>query len=104
MTQPIPSNPTGTKTTERGAERLESELPLTHGRSHTVTKNISATGVFFVTDEVQTPGSTISFTVEVVVDGERFNLVCEGQVVRVEQVDGRLGIAAKLSSSFIEAA
>lgn len=88
----------------RGAERIVSALPLTHGCSHTFTENISATGVFFETDEHQTPGSVVNFTVEVLIKGEKFNLVCEGEVVRVEPRGGKIGIAAKLSRSFLEVA
>jgi len=78
------------------------ELPVKHGISAATTQNISATGVLFSTEEVAELGSTVSFTVEVVMDGKRLNLVCEGQVVRVEHENGRTHVAARLSDSFFE--
>ncbi len=97
------NSPTETLT-QRGADRIESALPLTIGSSHAFTQNISATGVFFETEEDQTPGSTVSFSVEFLIDGQKFNLVCEGQVVRVEPRGTRIGVAAQLTSSFLEVA
>jgi hypothetical protein len=42
----------------------------------------------------------VHFVVEVLVKGERLKMVCAGDVVRVEQKLGMVGIAVKLSSSF----
>lgn len=85
---------------ERGADRFDTELPVEMGSIQGLTRNISATGVYFETETAQEPGSRVHFTVEVNVRGEKLKLVCEGEVVRVDHNNGTLGIAAKLVSSF----
>lgn len=85
---------------ERGADRFIAELPVEIGGFHGLTRNISATGIYFETEVAQAPGSRVSFTVEVNVRGEKLKLVCEGEVVRVDHHGGVLGIAAKLESPF----
>ena len=67
---------------------------------HSLTRNISATGVYFETDTFQMPGSRIHFTVEVVVRGQKFKLECNGEIIRVEQNDDKTGVAVKLDTSF----
>ncbi|HEY8907169.1 MAG TPA: PilZ domain-containing protein [Rhodoferax sp.] len=84
----------------RSSERFSSELPVEIGGALGLTRNVSATGVYFETTVDQTPGSKVTFVVEVLVKGERLKMVCAGDVVRVEQKLGTVGIAVKLSSSF----
>ena len=69
-------------------------------RSPGVTRNISATGVYFETSEEPSPGSKVSFTIEVLVNGETLKMVCSGEVVRVDHKEGKVGIAVKLANSF----
>jgi hypothetical protein len=85
---------------ERGADRFATELPIEMGLVHGLTRNISATGIDFETENAQEPGSRVHLAVEVVVHGERLKLVCDGSVVRVDHKGGVLGIAAKLDGSF----
>ena len=85
---------------ERGADRFATELPIEMGLVHGLTRNISATGIYFETENVQEPGSRVHLAVEVIVHGEKLKLVCDGKVVRVDHKDGVLGIAAKLDGSF----
>jgi hypothetical protein len=84
----------------RSAERFTSELPVEISGAIGMTRNVSATGVYFETTADQAPGSRVHFVVEVLVKGERLKMVCAGDVVRVEQKLGMVGIAVKLSSSF----
>lgn len=65
-----------------------------------VTRNISATGVYFETSVEPAPGSKVSFTVDVLVNGESLKMVCSGEVVRVDHKEAALGIAVKLANSF----
>lgn len=88
----------------RGADRFDTELPVDVGGVQGLTRNICATGVYFETEVKQETGSRVQFTVEVNVRGEKSKMVCEGEVVRVEQHDGRVGIAVKLVSSFFSSA
>ena len=84
----------------RGTDRFDTELPVEIGGIQGLTRNISASGIYFETEMAQEPGSRVHFTVEVNVRGEKLKLVCEGEVVRVDRNDGVLGIAVKLASSF----
>lgn len=70
------------------------------GGAYGLTRNVSATGVYFETTADQVPGSRVRFMVEVLVRGERLKMICAGNVVRVEQKLGTVGVAVKLSSSF----
>ncbi|OIP17067.1 MAG: hypothetical protein AUK51_08860 [Comamonadaceae bacterium CG2_30_59_20] len=65
-----------------------------------VTRNISATGVYFETSAEPASGAKVSFTVDVLVNGESLKMVCSGEVVRVDRKDALVGIAVKLANSF----
>lgn len=84
----------------RQADRFNIELPVELGNMQGLTRNICATGIYFETEAAQTPGSHVRFTVEVTIRGEKSKMVCEGEVVRVENKDGMVGVAVALSSSF----
>lgn len=89
---------------QRGADRFESTLPVEFAHAYGWTRNISATGVYFETDLVPEPGSRVHFAVELVSQGEKRKLFCDGEVVRVDRNNGVLGIAAKLTGSFFSEA
>lgn len=89
---------------ERGDERFPTELSMETDGIPGLTKNVSATGIYFETQAAHEIGSRVHLTVEVNVRGEKLKLVCDGMVVRVDHKDGVLGIAAKLESSFFSAA
>lgn len=84
----------------RGADRFNTTLPVEIAGIQGVTRNISATGIYFEADMAQELGACVRFTVEMSLRGEKLKLACEGQVVRVDHKDRGLGIAAKLVSSF----
>lgn len=96
--QTNPSYPAGLS--RRSADRFASELPIEIGGVLGLTRNVSATGVYFETTRDQVIGSRVNFMVEVIVKGERLKMVCTGDVMRVDQKLGTVGIAVKLSSSF----
>jgi hypothetical protein len=85
---------------QRAADRFTSELPIEINGLQGLTRNISATGVYFETTRDQAPGSRVHFVVEVTVNGERLKMVCAGEVVRVEHKDATVGVAVKLANSF----
>ena len=76
--------------------RIEAKLPVKLGDMRGSTVNISASGVFFEMEKDQKEGSTIQFNVELNTPGGPFLLVCQAKVVRVEEIDGRFGIATKI--------
>lgn len=84
--------------------RVKAEFPVhapngAQGR----TKDISATGIFLELDTKQKPGSIISFWVELDTPGAKMKLVCQAEVVRVEQADGKTKVATKIISQELQA-
>ncbi len=59
--------------------------------------------MFFETDVNYAAGSEISFSIELEGPGGKMMLRCQGQIVRVEQRDGKIGVAAKIIESRLEA-
>lgn len=94
------NGPPTSRLSRRAADRFSSELPVEINGTHGLTRNVSATGVYFETTVDKAPGSKVQFVVEVMVKGELLKMVCSGEVVRVEHKVTTVGIAVKLSSSF----
>jgi len=86
------------------ADRINSCLPLSVNGKAGVTRDISATGVFFEIDENFSAGTKIQFEVELNTPGGPLRLVCDGEVVRVVTEGGRSGVAAKILNQSIESA
>lgn len=83
----------------RREHRFDTTLPVTLEQGSGVVWNVSASGIYFVTDVTMQKGDPVSFTLE-------FNdspsgplkLRCIAQVVRVEECDGKFGVGAAISS------
>lgn len=78
------------------AKRVKAAIPLTteDGVSGLIT-DISTAGILFELPEKREPGSVISFSIELKTPGGPMKLIGEGEVVRVEEEDGKFRIAAK---------
>jgi len=78
------------------AKRVKAAIPLTteDGVSGLIT-DISTAGILFELPEKKEPGSVISFSIELKTPGGPLKLIGEGEVVRVEEEDGKFRIAAK---------
>ena len=85
---------------ERGSDRFETELPVDIDGAEGLTRNISATGIYFETGADHEPGSRVHFTIEMIIQGQKKKLVCDGEVVRVDRKGSTVGIAARLVESF----
>jgi hypothetical protein len=74
------------------------ELPLHLDQGSGLTRDISQDGVFFYTDQTLTPGMPLRFALELrhIAHDETFYLHCLGQVVRVEKIGKKMGIAATI--------
>jgi len=89
----------GRKTpTNRQEDRLPSKFPIKLAEAEGLTHNISASGIFFELEKNQTEGSKITFTIELQTPGGPLHLVCQAEVVRVQELNGKFGIAAKITS------
>ena len=88
---------------KRREHRMRATRPVRLERGTGVTRNISMSGVFFVTDVDYAPGNVINFAIEL--DGpagQKLMLGCRGMIVRVERQDGNVGVAAKIVASKLE--
>jgi hypothetical protein len=91
--------------TRRNEDRISMAVPVhLQGGASGTTRDISASGIYFETDLEPILESPLDFTVEFRNGGVGgLSLRCRGQVLRVEPVGGRIGVAAKLIESKLEA-
>ena len=86
----------------RGA-RISATRPVRLDRGTGVTRNISASGVFFETDVDYAPGSEIVFAIELDgPKGERLMLRSRGHIVRIQLRGSKVGVAVKIVASKLE--
>ncbi len=85
------------------SKRYRTDLPTTVNGVSGVTHNVSATGLYILQDQQCETGSRIDFLIDLATPGGQLKLCCEGEVVRVDKVDHRLGIGVKMLSQVIKA-
>ena len=81
------------------AERHPVSIPISVGKKTGVAKDISATGIYFEIDAKQKVGSNITFLLELMTPGGPIKVNCKGKVVRLENKDDRIGVAATIKDS-----
>ena len=86
---------------KRREERIAAVLPVRLNNAAGVTRDVSVTGIFFETDAVLAPGSSINFVVDIDTPRGKRILKCRGNIVRTETCDNRLGVAVKILESRI---
>ena len=82
----------------RREERFDAALAIRLEQGIGVTRNVSASGIYFVTDVELVKGMAVSFTLEFNDSpGGPLRLKCQAQIVRLEPVDGKFGVGAAIS-------
>jgi hypothetical protein len=83
---------------KRSAKRVRVEVPVHLEQGIGVTRDVSQSGVYFFTDLPFSPGTPVSFVMELdyVFPGEPVCLHCRGKVVRVEETGEKRGVAASI--------
>jgi len=83
---------------------LTLHIELAHGRG--LTRNVSAGGVYFVTDQPHTPGALIDFTLVLgaLSPSVPCQLRCNGAILRVDPQGDQVGVAATIQSYSIDSA
>lgn len=86
--------------------RYPANLDVSLGKGTAVSRDVSASGVYFETDASLVPGQpiTFSFTLNKYYPDVQLDLQCTGTIVRVEQRGGRVGVAATIDSWSFEPA
>ena len=90
--------------THRSEERVSMKVPVTlPGGLTGITRDISASGIYFETDSEPLGDAPLAFSVEFKNDvGIGMTLRCRGQVLRVEHQGSRVGVAARILESKLE--
>lgn len=88
----------------RKEERISVALPVNLESTQYVTRDISPSGVYFEADESFVLGGRVDFVVEFINSVGALKLKCSGQIVRVENHNGKKGIAVKIVESVMESA
>lgn len=88
---------------KRSGPRIQTALPVLLKNAEGITRDVSASGVFFWTSEsVCARGESISFWVELKSPERMMKLRCQGNVLRTEPQDGVMGVAVTITESAIE--
>lgn len=84
---------------KRSSQRILVEVPVNVGHEETVTRDVSWSGIYFMTDQVFAVGGDLDFSLDLThaLPGKPITLGCQGTVIRVEKHDSRFGIAAKIN-------
>lgn len=81
------------------AERVQAALPITLDNHSGKTRDISATGIYFEMPVEKELGSQVNFVIDLDTPGGALKMQCMGEVVRVQNADGKSCIAVKITSS-----
>lgn len=91
------------KAENRRKERVAASLPVYQTKGNGISRDISATGIFFETEAHFEQGSTLDFIVELDAPAGRHQrrrlLKYQGEIIRVEQHGTRVGVAVKITDS-----
>ena len=86
---------------QRRDERVPAALRVSVDGAVGLTRDVSASGIFFETDAAYAPGSDIRFTVDIGTPGGDMVLSCHGNIVRVEHRGSKVGVAVRITESDI---
>ena len=83
---------------KRREERLRLEVPVMLANGMGMSRDISGSAIYFVTEQFLPPGSSVNFSVHLdhACPGKPLQLDCRGEVLRVEAAGKKFGIAASL--------
>jgi hypothetical protein len=84
---------------KRREERIRLEAPVLLANGRGVSRDISASGIYFLTEQSLKPGGVFNFSVQLdyACPGKPLKLDCQGEVLRVETAGEQFGVAARIS-------
>lgn len=89
--------------TPRKHERVAAAIPVRlEAGGEGMTRDLSPAGVYFVVNEGFHVRDSIRFTLEFDTPSGKLYLDCVGEVVRLEESEGRAGVAVKITESRLE--
>ena len=88
---------------QRSEDRVLMAVPVhLPGGGTGITRDLSASGIYFETDLEPTRDTPLAFTVEFHRGAGAMSLRCQGQVLRIERHGSRIGVAARILQSKLE--
>jgi len=90
---PVPLRPSGER---RAAERFGAVMPVSVDGAAASTRDLSASGLSFLSERPCQPGARVQVVIEYLLDGHRYPLHCEAEVVRSEATEGGFKVGARL--------
>lgn len=78
--------------------RIKARLPVNVDGARGVTRNISTTGMFIIQSNPYEMGSRVDFWLDMDTPEGKVKLCCEGEVMRVEELEGKIGIGVRILS------
>jgi hypothetical protein len=89
----------------RKEQRVRTALRVDLGGEATgVTRDVSASGIFFETEASYARGNSVRFRIDIETPTGPMLLTCRGEVVRLEPRGARLGVAVRIVESSLSAA
>lgn len=84
---------------KRHQERFPLEVPVMLEGGVGTSRNMSESGIFFVTDTPMVTGADLKFSVKLkhIRPGKPVRLDCQGQVLRIERIGETYGVAATIN-------
>ena len=92
------------KASGRKEDRVSVSMPVNLANAPCYTRDVSATGVFLEANAPFVAGDKINFSIEFDSPGGKLILKCNGEIVRVEERNGKAGVAVKIVDSIMESA
>ena len=90
---------------KRRGQRIHIALPVFLKNAQGITRDVSATGVYFwISEFFCAPGDLIDFVVELRRPAGSLMLKCRGDVVRTEARTNEIGVAVRIVESAMELA
>ena len=84
---------------KRSSQRIEVELPVLIGQERAVTRDVSWTGIYFLTEQFLDQCGPLRFKLNLsdILPGKPIRLDCQGEIIRIEQFGEKFGIAARIN-------
>ena len=85
---------------KRSSQRIQVEVPVYIGEETAVTRDVSWSGIYFMTEQLFPEGGDLNFSMDLTyaLPGKPIKLDCQGEVLRVERLGDKYGVAAKINN------
>jgi len=90
------SIPLHARSERRAAERFGAAMPVRVDGAAATTRDLSASGLSFVSDRTYEAGARVQVVIEYLLDGHQYPLRCEAEVVRSDPAEGGFRVGARL--------